>query len=114
ATHFATRGTGLRDDLLMARMQKAAAIMQFKLEGQTIQRHPECGLKRLQLLHRINRNAGTVEIDGNAYRLRDSYLPTVEPQDPYTLSDQERACMNRLRQSFVSSRRLWEHQSFVV
>jgi fructose-1,6-bisphosphatase-3 len=114
AARFSTRGTGLRDDLLMARMQKAAAIMQFKLEGQTTQRHSEWGLKQRQLLHRINRNLGTVEVDGKTYPLRDAYLPTVDPEDPYTLSAEERACMNRLRQSFVTSRRLWEHQSFVV
>src|SRR2546423_474861 len=51
---FKTKGTGLRDDLLMARMQKAAAIMQFKLEGQTIRRHPEWLLENRNLLHRIN------------------------------------------------------------
>ncbi len=114
ATCFATRGSGLRDDLLMARMQKAAAIMQFKLEGQTSDRHPEWGLKHRQLLHRVNRTTGTVEIDGESYPLRDTYLPTLDIQDPYSLSAEERTCMNRLRQSFVTSRRLWEHLSFVV
>jgi fructose-1,6-bisphosphatase-3 len=98
----------------MARMQKAAAIMQFKLEGQLSRRHPEWGLEYRQLLHRIDRAAGTVEIDGKIYPLKDTHLPTVDPKDPYALSAEERACMGRLLRTFVTSRRLWEHMTFVV
>src|SRR5205807_3129735 len=52
ATCFKTKGTGLRDDLVMARMQKAIAIIQLKLEGQTSRRHPEWGMENRNLLHR--------------------------------------------------------------
>ena len=114
ATCFETRGTGLREPLTMARMQKAAAIMQFKLEGQTIARHPEWGLDHRCLLHRIDHAAGTIEIDGVAYPLRDTHFPTIDPARPYALSREERACMDRLRQSFVSSQTLWEHMRFLV
>ena len=41
ATTFETKGTGMREKSVMARMHKAAAVMQFKLEGQMIARHPE-------------------------------------------------------------------------
>src|SRR5947209_2026480 len=111
---FKTKGTGLRDDLLMARMQKAIAIIQFKLEGQVSQRHPEWQMGERNLLHRINFAEQTVEIDGHVHPLLDSFLPTIDPNDPYALSMEERACMDRLRQSFVSSSRLWQHMSFVV
>ncbi|HEY2385195.1 MAG TPA: fructose-bisphosphatase class III [Terriglobia bacterium] len=114
AERFQARGAGLRDDLLMARMQKAAAIMQFKLEGQTSLRHPEWEMDHARLLHRINPAAGTVDIDGKTYAMRDTRLPTLDPGDPYALSPEERACMDRLRQSFVTSRRLWEQLSFVA
>jgi fructose-1,6-bisphosphatase III len=111
---FKVKGTGLRDDLLMARMQKAAAVIQFKLEGQVIKRHPEWGMEGRCLLHRIDSRAGTVEIEGGAHELRDRHLPTVNPVDPYALSAEERACVERLRESFVSSPRLWQHMSAVV
>jgi fructose-1,6-bisphosphatase-3 len=111
---FKTKGTGLRDDLMMARMQKAAAIIQFKLEGQTSRRHPEWQMEGRNLLHRINFAERTVEIDGRVHPLLDSFLPTIDPNDPYALSAEERVCMERLRQSFVSSSRLWQHMSFVV
>ncbi|HEX8181291.1 MAG TPA: fructose-bisphosphatase class III [Pyrinomonadaceae bacterium] len=111
---FKTKGTGLRDDLLMARMQKAIAIIQFKLEGQASRRHPEWQMEERNLLHRIDFAAKTVEIDGRAHPLLDSFLPTIDPRDPYALSADERACMERLRQSFVTSSRLWQHMSFIV
>ena len=46
--------SGLRADLLVARMQKAAAVMQFKLEGQMIARNPEWEMDHRRLLHRID------------------------------------------------------------
>lgn len=111
---FKTKGTGLRDDLLMARMQKAIAIIQFKLEGQASRRHPEWEMEARNLLHRIDFAEQTVEIDGHTHPLLDSFLPTIDPADPYALSTEERTCMDRLRQSFVSSSRLWQHMSFIV
>jgi fructose-1,6-bisphosphatase III len=114
AEHFTVKGEGLRDDLLMARMQKAMAIVQLKLEGQTSRRHPEYGLEHRQLLHRIEPAAGTVTIDGKAYPLLDTRLPTVDfAGDPYALSPEERACMDRLSKSFLASAPLWSHMTWV-
>ncbi|MGH9941767.1 MAG: fructose-bisphosphatase class III [Pyrinomonadaceae bacterium] len=114
AERFKTRGTGLRDDLLMARMQKAIAVIQFKLEGQVSRRHPEWEMEHRNLLHRINPQEGTVEIDGRTYPLLDTHLPTIDPADPYGLTREEQSCVDRLRQSFVSSSRLWQHMSYVT
>lgn len=111
---FQPKNEGLRDELLVARMQKAAAILQFKLEGQMIQRHPEWELEHRNLLHRIDFEKGTVEIEGRVYPLRDQFFPTIDPQDPYALSEDERICMDRLRDSFLSSARLWQHMKFLV
>jgi fructose-1,6-bisphosphatase-3 len=71
-------------------------------------------MEERNLLHRINLAEKTVEIDGRVHPLLDSFLPTIDPNDPYALSAEERVCMERLRQSFVSSSRLWQHMSFVV
>jgi fructose-1,6-bisphosphatase-3 len=114
ATHFKTKGTGLRDDLLMARMQKAISIIQFKLEGQIIERHPEWRMQERNILPGIDTKAGTVRIGEKVYPLRDSNFPTLDPAKPNQLSAAEETCMKRLRESFVSSPRLWQHMSFVV
>jgi fructose-1,6-bisphosphatase-3 len=114
AACFKAKGAGLREDLMMARMQKAAAIMQFKLEGQTILRHPEWQMEHRALLHRIDYAQGTVNIDGADYPLRDTHLPTIDPNDPYKLSPEETACLKRLKQSFVTSQRMWEQMSYLA
>jgi fructose-1,6-bisphosphatase-3 len=114
ADRFHCKGEGLRDPQLMARMQKAIAIMQFKLEGQTARRHPEWNLESRNLLHRIDPREGTVEIDGKRYPLLDKALPTVDWSDPYKLSAEEETCMARLRQSFTSSNVLWKQMSYVA
>jgi fructose-1,6-bisphosphatase III len=109
AANFAVKGAGTRDALTMARMHKAAAVMQFKLEGQLIARHPEWELEHRRLLHRIDQAVGTVEVDGVIYPLKDASLPTMDPADPYALSNEETACLERLRASFLASEKLWKH-----
>ncbi|MCI0462863.1 MAG: fructose-1,6-bisphosphatase [Gemmataceae bacterium] len=111
---YIPRGTGLRETVQMARMQKAAAVMQFKLEGQTIQRNPSFGLEQRRLLHRFELKSGTVEIEGKRYPLRDRHFPTLDPARPYELSREERACLDRIKQSFLISQVLWEHMRFLV
>ena len=114
AVHFQPKSSGMRPDLLVARMQKAAAIMQFKLEGQMLARHPEWKLDHRRLLHRIDHARGTIEVDGVIYPLRDTLLPTIDPAVPYSLSTAERECMERLKYSFTHSQKLGEHLQYIV
>jgi len=114
AERFLPKLPGKRDPLLIARMQKAAAVMQFKLEARTAARHPAWRMSWRDLLHRIDPREGSVEIDGRTYPLRDARFPTVDPADPYALSAEERECIDRLRESFVSSARLWQHMSYLA
>jgi fructose-1,6-bisphosphatase-3 len=114
AVYFKPKSSGMRPDLLVARMQKAAAIMQAKLEGQMIARNPQWEMDHRRLLHRINHLAGTIEVDGQSYALRDKHLPTVDPKNPYELSPAEKLCMSRLRHSFTSSQKLGEHMQYMV
>jgi len=114
AEYYETKGTGLREKSMMARMQKAAAIMQFKLEGQMIARHPEWKLEHRRLLHRINYEAGTIEVDGVSYPLLDTNFPTIDPANPYKLTADETRCLERIRQSFMASQKLWDHVRWMV
>src|SRR5207253_2084123 len=68
----------------VARMQKAAAVMQFKLEGQAIDRHPEWQMDHRRLLHRIDCEAGTiasVSEPSTAARVRIQYGVSVKPEN---------------------------------
>jgi fructose-1,6-bisphosphatase III len=114
ASSFKVKGTGMRDNAQMAQMQKAAAVMQFKLEGQAIERHPEWQMEHRRLLHRMNLEKGTIEVDGVEYPLTDVHFPTIDPENPYELTAEERLCLRRLRSSFVASQKLWSHIRWMV
>jgi fructose-1,6-bisphosphatase-3 len=114
AIHFMPKSEGLRPKVLVARMQKAAAVMQFKCEGQMLARNPHWNLEHRRLLHRIDYAAGTIQIDGVCYPLRDRNFPTIDPANPYELSAEEKTCLTRVRQSFLDSQKLQEHMRYIV
>jgi fructose-1,6-bisphosphatase-3 len=118
AERFRVKGDAGGDALALARMQKAIAILQFKLEGQTLARRPEWGLAHRALLRHLDLSggpsAGTVEIDGVRYPLRDTRFPTLDRGDPCKLSDGEARCLAELTRSFLDSRALWTQMMFVV
>lgn len=114
AEHFMPKGEGMRPNEVVARMQKAAAVMQFKLEGQMIQRNSHWNLDHRRLMHRINHAEGSITIDGQTYALRDTNFPTVDPENPYELSEEESKCLSRLKHSFVNSQKLHEQMRFMV
>jgi fructose-1,6-bisphosphatase III len=114
AVHFEPKGTGMREKSVMARMQKAAAVMQFKLEGQMIARHPEWQMEHRRLLHRMNRETGTIQVDGVSYPILDVNFPTIDPDNPYELTSEERFCLERIRSSFMASQKLWNQIRWMV
>lgn len=101
------------DEMELARMHKAAAILQFKLEGQLLARHPEYGMEGRRLLHRIDFERRTVEVEGTVYPLRSCVFPTVDPANPYELTPMERDVMDRLSLEFAHSEKLQRHVQFL-
>lgn len=96
---------------LIAKMHKAISIIQFKLEGQMIARHPEWKMDDRRLLHKINYDNGTIDIDNVNYPLLDTYFPTIDPKDPYKLTREEKQLMEKLLHSFSVSDKLKRHIS---
>ena len=86
-----------KETLMNRKMHKAIAIIKFKLEGQLIHKWPEYGMENRCLLHRINYENKTVEIDGKTYDMLDTSFPTIDPEHPYDLTPEEQEVMNRLR-----------------
>jgi fructose-1,6-bisphosphatase-3 len=101
------------DGKLLKRMHKAIAVIQFKLEGQIIRRHPEYGMEDRLLLDKIDFEHKTVRIGKKNYPMKDCDFPTVDPADPYALSREERAVMDRLRISFTQNEKLQRHVRFL-
>ena len=97
----------------LSKISKAIAIMQFKLEGQLIEKHPYYEMDALRLLDKVDYEKFTVTIDGKEYPMNNTFFPTIDPADPYRLSDEEEAVMNRLQRAFLESELLQDHVQFL-
>lgn len=98
-----------RSAQLMAKMHKAISIIQFKLEGQTVLRHPEWHMDHRALLDKIDFKAGTITLEGKTYPLTDTNLPTIDSEQPYELSQFELDLMKQLARSFRKSEKMQRH-----
>ncbi len=95
-------------------IHKAISILQFKLEGQVIQNHPEFQLDDRNLLHLINYEMGTIELNGVTYAMEDTHFPTVDPANPYALTEEEALIMERLEVAFLHCDKLQQHAHFLL
>ena len=102
-----------KDKLLSARMYKAITIILFKLEGQKILRHPEYCMEDRLLLDKIDYEKKTVSIGGTEYALLDCDFPTVDPRDPYALTEEESHVIDQLTDAFRHSEKLQKHIRFL-
>ncbi len=101
------------DPGLAAKMHKSLAVMQFKMEGQIIKRHPDYQMEERMLLNHVNFEKGTVSIGGKEYPMLDMNFPTVDPKDPLRLTAEEEELLNTLALSFKHSELLHRHIKFL-
>lgn len=94
---------------LITQMHKAITVIQLKLEAEIISRRPEFGMENRKLLHLVDFERGVFVYEGKEYPLRDVNFPTVDPADPYRLSDEERELMHRIHSSFMNSEKMKKH-----
>lgn len=99
---------------LNMKIQKAMAILQFKVEAKLIDENPSFKLEHRKLLHLIDYERGTIVIDGVEHPLTDTVFPTVDPADPYKLTDKEEAVMAHLESAFTSCEKLQRHMRFFL
>ena len=102
-----------KDKLLSARMHKAITVILFKLEGQKLIRRPEFGMQDRLLLDKINYETKSICIDGVDHPLEDCNFPTVDPADPYKLTEEENNVIRQLTSSFRHSEKLQKHVRFL-
>ena len=94
---------------LIAQMHKAISIIQFKEEARIINRRPEFKMDDRKLLEGINLERGTCTIEGKEYEMCDTFLPTLNPNNPNALTDEEETLMQKLEHSFITSEKLQRH-----
>ena len=99
---------------LAAKMHKAVAVIMFKLEGQLIRRNPGFGMEHRLLLDKLDLEKGVLRLNGNEYPLTDTNFPTLDPADPYALTETEQALVDMLWASFRHSAALKRHMDFLL
>lgn len=102
-------GDNFKSLSLIAQMHKAIAVIQFKLEGALIDQHPEWKMEPRQLLAALSPDFTKVTIKGKEYEMLDSNFPTIDPADPFRLTEGEKDLVAKLHRSFVISDRLRRH-----
>ena len=106
-THFP------EEDKQLASIQQAIAILQFKLEYEVIKRNPAFKADDRLLLDKINYEQNTITMDNKTYPLKNAYFPTIDPKNPYKLSEDEEWVINRLQYDFLNSQPFQKHISFL-
>lgn len=99
---------------MVKQMQKAIAIIQFKLEGQVIKKHPDFNMDDRLLLDQIDYDKNTIKIGRKSYALNDHNFPTIDPNNPYELTKEEKDVMRRLKNSFFKSEKLQKHLKYLI
>lgn len=90
----------------VSKMHKAITVIQLKLEGQMVKKHPEYELEHRNILEKINYDNMTVELEGKTYEMLDKIFPTIDPKDPLKLTEQEENLMDMLSALFRHSAEL--------
>ncbi len=101
---------------LIALMHKAIAVIQFKLEGNLISNHPEWNMENRRLLHHISADRQQIFLpeENNTFCLNDTNFPTIDPQDPYRLTSEEKSLVEKLHHSFRVSDKLRRHMKVLL
>lgn len=108
-TNFADSTYNEKTLRLITQMHKAITIIQFKLEANIINRRPEFGMGGRKLLEKIDFERGVFVYESKEYPLRDTNFPTVDPADPYRLTDEEQELIEKIHYSFMNSEKLKKH-----
>lgn len=99
---------------LTAQMHKAIAVIQFKIEAQLYDKHPEWGMQDRKLLDMIDYDNGTITLKGNTYPLTSCQFPTIDPQHPDVLTPEEQELIDKLQHSFAVSEKLHRHMRIML
>ena len=98
---------------IISQMHKAITIIQFKLEAAAIRRHPEFDMDSRLLLHHIDFKRKVFQLDGKDYEMRDCLFPTIDPENPYQLTEEEEEIVQKLHKSFTGSEKLRKHMKCI-
>ena len=98
-----------RTQLRIARMHKAIAVIQFKVEATLFEKYPQWKMQGRELFKCVDYERGVCTIDGKEYKMTSCNFPTIDPKNPNKLTKEESELLKRLHDSFVHSEKLQRH-----
>jgi fructose-1,6-bisphosphatase-3 len=101
-----------KEQYVRGQMHKAIAIIQFKLEAAVIKDRPEFHMEKRMLLDKIDQTKGTIILNGKEYKLTSNNFPTIDPKDPYKLTEREKEIIEKIAKYFKKSDKLQKHAHF--
>ena len=101
-----TQFQALETKAQIAKLHKAIAVIQFKLEAEIVKRRPLFNMNDRLLLDKIDYEKGTITIDNKSYKLSSCNFPTIDPNNPYELTPEEKLIVKKLTQTFKKKERL--------
>ncbi|MFB9769580.1 fructose-1,6-bisphosphatase [Lactiplantibacillus modestisalitolerans] len=102
------------DNLINNCVQQAVAIMQFKLEGQAIQRRPEFKMESRLLLSQLSPDRQSIVINGTTYPIINGCFQLVDANNPYQLTSNEQTIVADLMAAFAAAPKLKKHITYLV
>ncbi len=94
---------------LIAMMHKAITVLQFKEEARLFKSHPTWDMADRCLFDNVDYGRGVCTIDGKEYEMRSNNFPTIDPNKPNELTQEELQLMSRLHHSFSVCEKLHRH-----
>ncbi|KAF1299531.1 fructose 1,6-bisphosphatase [Enterococcus sp. JM4C] len=101
-------------DERLEKVHQALTILQFKLEGQIIQRRPEFQMADRLLLDKIDLETNQLQLTDQSHPLIHACFQTVSADQPYQLSEEEKYVVQSLMHSFQHSEKLQRHMKFLL
>ncbi len=98
---------------MLSSMFQAILMIQFKLEEQTISRHPEYEMDSRRIMSKVDFENMTVTLYGKKHNLKKYNFPTIDRENPTKLSAEEIEVVEQLIASFEGSDKLQTHIRFL-
>lgn len=116
---FRPRGVSLddysvEDQIAISKMHQAISMIQFKLEGQIIQRRPEFLIEDRMLLDKLSSDRQSITIEGQTYPIINGCFDLVDLENPYELTLDEELIIIDLMNQFQRSQHLKRHIEFLI
>lgn len=101
------------DIKVIAKMHKAISIIQLKLDGQLVLKHPNYKMNKLAKLQDVDFKNKKYIRNGKKYNLIVDNFPTIDFSSPYELTFEENELMKKLTHAFRHSQKLQQHVDFL-